>query len=440
MQSSFRHICFVLLVIVFSISPLVGLKAQVKISGCITQQNTTKPLPQVIIQLSDGSGGDVSDDNGCFEFEVEKLPVDLIFRLIGYETARVHFVQKEILKIVLTPSEVLLPEIQITNKNVERFAGNERRSIWDYAWMDNQLLLCEYGSSLTKSRVILMNTVGDTLATSLAPARPESMFNDCGHFAYLMSRDSLWEYYIENGALNYFPAQPAILAERVLQYCVGQNSESIYFAVPSGKELRLGDDPYAFRYESNNDKIRYYLFDRQSEKLRLFKTVTDEFTLALKKDEMEYGNGPQPKLRTESASSTAASKYFFWKVMCKEVDAPMYHVRDSLFILDHANGKMEVLDADGEPIRSVPIHYHLDPTYLRQSIMDESGQNLYALFEEDRLISLQRIDLSSGKLLERITIPHIYPEHITISGAYIYYLCRDEKIREAHVLNRLKLN
>jgi hypothetical protein len=416
-----------------------NLGAQITIEGVVRDSLTNAALQYVIVAEVNGEDEDVTDGRGRFKVVVKSLPVELFVRIIGHETKRVVVSNAAFLTIQLSPMNFILGQIEISAESVNRVAGNERRSIWDYTWLGNEILMTEYGTSLSKSRVLLMNVYGDTIAQTNSPDRPVSMFTDCNGYAYLMSTDSLWQFYFDHGDLKRYPAESAALADRVLRYCVGQNDESIYFAVPSGRELRLGDDPYAFRYKTNNDQMRYFRFDRQTEKLMLMESVADEFVKNLKKDEVEYGNGPQPKKMTGSAFSEAASKHFFWTIMCPEIDAPMYYVADSLYVLDHTANRMLVISEEGKISREVNVSYHLDPNYQRASLTDIAGERLFAIFENSGIITLKQLDLATGEPISEFKIPHPFPEHISVSGDWLYYLCRDEKVHEARVLNRLKL-
>jgi hypothetical protein len=415
------------------------ISGQNRIQGCITDEQTGKVLPYALIRTTAGDEGGVAEENGCFDFTVKTLPVEIEISLVGYENKKLKVTTSSILRIQLKQATYMMNQVEITDFSFERVAGNTTRSIWDYAWLDGQLLLCEYGTSLSRSRMILITTEGDTLAMNNAPGRSFAMFNDCMNKAYLLSKDSLWEYFLEKDELKYFPAESAILAERVLQYCVGVNEASIYFAIPSGAELRLGQDPIAMKYKTHNDKMQYYRFDKAMDKLMAFESVEDEFVQKLKKDEIEYGDGPQPRPPIDS-HSYAASKVFFYQIMCKEIDAPMYYLNDSLYILDHTNEELKVYSQSGTFIRHLPMTHHLIPHYNRESICDEMRQNIYVVYETNGIYTLKKLDTNNASVGSGITIPHLFPEHITITDNYIYYIHRDEKVHEAHVLSRLKIN
>jgi hypothetical protein len=413
--------------------------AQINISGTVQDAMSGRRLEHAVVIKDQGTWMDVTDEEGNFSFDVFELPVNIVVRLFGYQTKEITVNSTVPLDIYLTSEIFLLGEIDIAATASERVAGNARRSIWDYAWLDNQLLLCEYGTSLSRASMLLLDLHGDTIARAESPARPVKLLNDCASGAYLMSRDSLWEYYVQDGVLLHDIAESAALENRVLRYCVGQNETQIYFAVPSGQEWRTGEDVYAFKYKTNNHVMRYYAFDRATEKLRTLTQIEDVEVRKLKADEIAYGKGPQPVKSAGSAFSEAASQYFFWTIMCREIDAPMYHVRDSLYILDHTTGNIIVMDDSGKEERRIKIDYHLLPCYQRASLVSQQGDRLYAVFESGGMVSLAQIDLDNGRLKPGISIPHIFPEHITIHDNTIYYLSRDEKVREARVLNRLRM-
>lgn len=413
--------------------------AQQVIEGCVFDDETGAPLSFVSVRNEDGDIGCVSDDSGCFALKVDSLPIVLQFQLLGFKTEFREVKSVERIIVRMKSSTIMLNELNINAKKDHRFAGNTKHCVWDYGWLNGHLLICEFQNTLSKSRLVLLTTTGDTLSYRKTPDKPLGIFNDCTGAVYFVSADSLWQCFFEKDHIEFGVAESPELIDRVLKYCVGQNDESIYFAIPSGKEIRIGADVFAYNYESNNDRMNYYIFDRNTEKMDLFKTVSDEFTLALKKDEQEYGNGPQPKRFTGSAFSNAASKLFFYTIMCKEIDAPMYLVDNTLFIFNSNDNYIEKCDLNGVSQSKCSMEFHRQKNYQRMTIMDEEHHNIFALFEEDGYLSLHRINLSNGSLMDSISIPNIFPEHITIRDGYIYYLCRDQMVKEARVLNRIKL-
>ncbi|MCH8567155.1 MAG: DUF5686 and carboxypeptidase regulatory-like domain-containing protein [Balneolales bacterium] len=107
---------------------------RITLSGTLTDAQTGEPLIAASIQLEGTFRGAITNRHGAFEITVDELPAVLVFRYIGYETARISFSDEMLSQDVgLIPSTVELEELVFTGEDpamhiMERVIA--RKQIW----------------------------------------------------------------------------------------------------------------------------------------------------------------------------------------------------------------------------------------------------------------------------------------------------------------------
>lgn len=129
-----RTLCFVLLaaVVLLATAPAT---AQSTVRGTVTDATTGAPLPSANIQIADTYQGTITNAEGQFALQVDALPVTLIVRFIGYETARrtIEQVPGVPLRIALVPATLEMDEVVVSGENpAERIMRRviERKQQW----------------------------------------------------------------------------------------------------------------------------------------------------------------------------------------------------------------------------------------------------------------------------------------------------------------------
>ncbi len=127
-----RIIITKLLLLIFLQIPVYG---QIEITGTIHDGETGEPLPSATIILEDSFRGTISNQDGTFSLIVDKLPVRLSVRYIGYqsETMAVEHRDQLPINVELIPSVAELDEIVVTERDpalsiMERVIA--RKQLW----------------------------------------------------------------------------------------------------------------------------------------------------------------------------------------------------------------------------------------------------------------------------------------------------------------------
>lgn len=112
------------LTFIFTLFIGFSLKAQTKVSGQVTDAGTGEPLIGANLKVKDQQNGAITDHEGKFTFQVEKLPVTVSVSYIGYTTTEVILKSETFRKIALSEdskalSEVVVKKIRVSEKQKE---------------------------------------------------------------------------------------------------------------------------------------------------------------------------------------------------------------------------------------------------------------------------------------------------------------------------------
>ena len=418
----------------------VASQAQYVIKGKVIDSLGSIPLANVSIVVYEANVSVLCEEDGSFVLRLPSLPVKAEVRLLGYKTQIIDLTNTKPLLISLEEETVLLNPIEISGENTIHVAGTDQRSIWDYTWVDNKLLLCDYGLHLSDARLILMNEYFDTLDIKKCPSKPDRLYTDCMGFAHMQGADSTWQIETENERLAWLSGESNYLVENILLACKASNSNYLYFEIPQGKGMFDDDELASFKFETNNDVIYYFYADRLKSEMYYLTSITDHQAQKLKQEEKSYGVGPGGKRVAESAASKAASKAFFYKQMLKEIYAPVFLKNDSVFILDYVNNHIAVFDSTSELVRADTLKHHARYDFKRQCYQDIVTEEVYVEYEDRQTTFLCRLDLTSGNINQCDRLPYPFPYHLMIRDGHAYYIHRSEKDHSDRHLVKVRLD
>ena len=413
--------------------------AQIKIEGFVRDARSGEPLQFVVVTLDDSRAGDVSNERGYFEVMVEKLPATLSFRLIGYEKTIIQVTKDKRLNVSMAETVMEMNTVEIRASQLEKVAGDEKRSIWDYTWCNGQLLICDYGTSLKSASLFLLDKNLDTLDAIDVPAKPVELFSDCMGNAHFKGTDSTWQILNENGRLSFLPAESNYLIDSILRKCKSANDEFLFFEIPQGEQQFKETNAESFSFKSNNDEIYYYYGPRNGSKLKFLTKISDEVSKKLKEAELTRDSLMHSKKHGESYSSAMSSKYFFYTTMVKEVYAPIVTIHDTTYIMDYVHTHWVMFDEAMNVASVDTIGFDFSPANPHRCLVEENRAGLYVYDQENGIVRLFRVNTENCALSQNWTIPHTFPEKITVMGNFVYYIHRDPKNRMNRFLSRLQL-
>lgn len=414
--------------------------AQIKIEGVVRDARSKSPLQFVVVSVENANSGDVTGERGSFSVSVSELPVTLTFRLIGYEKISIQVVKDKKLNIELTESVVELNTVEIRASQLEKVAGTSTRSIWDYAWSNGQLIICDYGTTLKSAELFLLDEKLDTVDIIKAPAKPVELFTDCMGNAHFVGKDSTWQIVNEMGELVLLKAESNYLVENILRKCTAADEDNLYFQVGQGAQKFNEFMATSFSFESNDDVVYYFYGPRDGNTLFFLTKIEDDIARKMKDAELNRDSLMHSKVHGETYDSGMASKYFFYTTLLKEIYCPMFSTQGKMVIVDYVHGHWVEFDEGMSVSRVDTLQFNYDKRKPHRCITDEEHHGLYVLVDEAGIVSLHVLNQTSIDLGKSWTIPHTFPDKVTVRNGYAYYIHRDPKDRLNRYLSRLKLD
>lgn len=178
----------------------------------------------------------------------------------------------------------------------------------------------------------------------------------------------------------------------------------------------------------------YFSLDHVDSSYRKIIHIEDPLMMELYRSEYKWVDvrtrlwAKQKEIETGvDAQIWVGANYFTQSIYYKVPFAPLFKIRDSMYVLDFQSDLLSVYNEFGESERTIPLlfHYHKDRTGWKRIILkDQATQSLYAVFEKDGITYLGNIDLHTGVIRSKHRIYHKYVEKIRIHNGYAYYIYR----------------
>ncbi|MCX6235069.1 MAG: carboxypeptidase-like regulatory domain-containing protein [Bacteroidetes bacterium] len=413
-------------------------------SGIVTDSTTQKPLPMVHLYLKSTGAGVVTDLEGKYILRVPALPDTMIISCIGYETKRIRLSLsiKAKQNISLSPKIMTLKEVTITSEKAVPFFKDEHYSVLDYALDGMNVYLLIYRNTLSRSELLLLNQQGDTIARKTdLPGLPNFLFKDCLDCIHLVTNDAAWQIIYAGDSLD-------LRYKTDLQRFIGTMGNCV---------TSVGEKLIFKRYFNYKLSVEYYALDLNSHARTTIAFVEDEYKLNMfrrnpdDRRNMELASGSKEFQREfmeditgdlsnrevlDALHHSIDQSRFTGSVYYTPVMASLKRMDETLIIVDFSNSKMRFFDPQGKQFYEVGITFHLKNKELGafenlfkskkwdeyEIFVDEQKYRTYFLQTDGGRYELNEINMFTGKVSQTIRLEHSFPEKITVSDGYAYYL------------------
>lgn len=187
-------------------------------------------------------------------------------------------------------------------------------------------------------------------------------------------------------------------------------------------------------FNPNYPAFDYMAFDQLDSSYQKIMEIKDELMMELYRAEYKWVDVRTKLWAFNKELETGIDKeiwvgasYFTSSIYYKELYAPMFRKKDSIYVFDYYKDKLFTFDAHGNKLDSIPIFHHYQPKqtgWKRTLLQDGVTGDVYAFFEKAGICSVQKINLKSGELGPKIQFSHKYVDKLAISGNRAYYIYR----------------
>jgi hypothetical protein len=412
--------------------------------GFILNEETGIPIQNVNLLVRNTKSGTATNKEGEFKITLGKLPVFIDITCIGYKplTIEVGEVLKKTVLIRLKPQVNQLESVTISDLKATVVFKDQDYSVLDYEIMGDNLLILVFRYQLRRSVMLLLNPDGDTLAqVSLPELPPGKLYKDAfGNVHYFSKKGTAFQcHYDETLARLYFPFHTTVDS---IQHMLGN------FSFIMKKRLYFQED-FTHGLISN---IGYYDMDQGKRHLQTRKN--DKLISDYYRDKYFFMNPSRPGDTCMHDTDERAYE-FFSKTKNR---TRMYKTGDDrVAVFDFFNNTINIVDADWNLIKEVPISFHKEQQYafiaaLTNSFFpddtwkwsgkllnDDVSGEVFASFKRHTEVRLSKIDLESGILANEYIIPLSFPEKITVHGGNAYFLYKECGEEVKRKLYKMKL-
>lgn len=401
------------LITLISLLIITSANAQVyEIKGSIIDAEFKQPISEVNIIIKETNKGTYSNKIGEFNIITNNLPLTLTISHIGYISQQIEVTNttKEI-KIRLVKDIIPLSSVDISANKIKNMVENQKLYIIDYAVNNDSLLILCYNQRHTnEGQVVLMND-NNKIISRKNIKHINSIEEDFKQQQYIIGKNMAREVAVRNQLIELEKEWDLEEFKKVQKSIIAYSSPFYYL------RQNIAD----------NQIVKLYKFNENTQKLELLKTITDNAGLERLSD----------KARLQSAANYTPADARF-EEMC--FYAPKYIpmiFKDNLFYLfNFEEDKIEIIDTTAVILNNISISFHHQKHWKKQILIDKVKGNMYAVFEKNGFYYISEIDVEKGVIGEKISIPHfVYIEKIKVNNGKVYFLYKgniDNKYKELY--------
>ena len=437
------------------------------LKGSVVDGKTQKPIPDVAVQIYGTLQGTVTDVDGKFQLSYTQENFMLSFSRIGYEK-RMYQIKHPVwseLSFTLQPKTDTLQEAVVkANRKKPNRQNDQSNNLLDYTFYgDNVLALSNINHA---PKLVLLSPKMDTLSSLSIPKRPQMLYKDCLGNNHIVFDTVIYQVFYDREKLQLVYPTSAKTFDSYLFPCVGEDEYNLYFRKIYGSGDVTDVNWYPMR--SRDSVMDYYMVNKRTKLKSDLTTIANPQAVEVNTDLVKWIDKkeqdglyipPQDQKNAGNQSNRdelrrrrlSGNMYvppnqkqfdylFFQQVLFKEIYAPLFVIRDTVFIFNYENSKIQCYYM-GNIFDEVEIRFHKDKNCKREILLDKKNNRIYAVFENNGITSLKEVNLKNGALMGSYEIPYPYAENIRVYNNYLYFLrtINEENILKT-TLNRIQIN
>ncbi len=434
----------------------------------LDEQGLSLPGAHIVAQKS--RYGTTSNREGRFFLKAEKGEI-LKFSFIGFVSQTIvlndYIRQFNLpgdtihLKIQLNADTKSLREFSVTAKSEPQHVfGEKMEFIWDYELQDDNiwLLLSVRG----RKRLVIINQADDTLFQKKQMNDYKGFHKDPFGSIFLLDQSGalyvdyfnkrysefrrLSDFQFKNNVLSvtagtkdflYFKyEQPDFSQVLYEQYDKKKDSAFVFYQFINIRNNEIAEEialNLAMLYKDPNqvfDGEAAYIEDKHA-------TLTPKSTLVKPGESLEKRHNQRKQVvqfkqylesETGEDSTRMRNEYAnFLTMVLKPQITPLKIIRDTVYVFNHTLDSIFAFAHSGEKLYAVHINYHHKTLFNPDIIVDEENGRVYFKNQKNGIVSLEQIDLKTGKVtFAKIIEGFTFPEKLSIKNDFIYFLHKDK--------------
>jgi len=400
------------------------------------------------------------------------------------------------LTFTMTRRSTMLDAVDVVAQDYNVLFKRGGAVLFDIAFLDSDLLMLVAENGVRK--LVLKSQDMVRLAELPVGRMGESLYRDCLGHIQLFGNDSVYQVEFLDGVLGLpYAFSRAYFMDKVAD-CAASTDSHIFFSshLKGGQEvnhygyhretrapilLRQLTDQYALRaMEDSYNELRYNVFRQRMaasrwlgrfdmplgysyspydplfnehgirtnelwgrDRGRMVRRYMPGAVLARTFDDFLDGVPMKSALARQKFghSITNTDRLDVWNMFSTGPNySPMFALRDSIYIFDHALGLCHVHASDGNAIRTFPIVHHEMREWSNRLIADHDSGRIYALMNRGPRSYLMEVDLTDGSIVARTRLREAQnAPNLLVRNGHAYFVLETPDIREPSMLVRQRL-
>lgn len=407
----------------------------ITLTGIIKDRSCNDGISGVNIKIDGTSYGDMTDMNGNFSIQV---PVHKQFARISLTCSHIAFKETSIsikkdkiskIEILMDMNVMDIPEVRIFGVPQIAYANTEFH-IYDYELFFDNILLVVYEKKLSRSNLLLIDKEMKVVCIKDVSGTPVGMYKDCiGNvnlitfyypFCVSMNAGCLAVKYAKQDRLN-----------KINKPCVAKTKNGLHYYYYYGP-ARLSVDYSFYNPFTKIDTVFRHIQDTAASKVlneKLEKSTVSNSRGSMADIKVGEWDGDDKETFQQDDDNNKKNLMY----------APLLSIKDSLYIFNHYEGKIEVYNINAKYKRSVSINYHKTQGWKHKIYLDNETNRAYTCFWKNGIYEVNEINLNTGRLEEPCKIHFAWIDKIQINAGHIYYLYKSAQNNYKKCLYKQKL-
>lgn len=322
--------------------------------------------------------------------------------------------------VYLTKTKVkMLNEVVVLAPGaVQVLFQSEKLSVSDFEILPNgELLLLAYPKRLDKGSELLIYDGKQVLQSFKLKENPKELIHDFRGNVHVVCENGVYGIHREKKYIEISTIDKAYYMKYI-------------FPVVDTVQSKL----FFSNFNPNYPAFDYLAFDQLDSTYSKIMEIKDDLMMELYRAEYKWVDVRTKLWAANKEIETGIDKeiwvganYFTNTIYYKELYAPMFRKNDSIYVFDYYKDLLFSFDSRGNKLDSIPIFHHYQPKqtgWKRNLLQDEITGEVYAFFEKAGICSVQKINLRTGILGDKIQFEHKYVDKVAINGGKAYYIYR----------------
>lgn len=411
---------------------LFCVQSMAQVTVVLVDEVTGNPIQNVHVLVEKSSISFISNHKGQVQLTDWALNKNVIITHVSYDSIRISGSElKANAKVYLKLRQYELNEFSLTSVRVETMFHTSFHYVHDYELLNEKMVLLTFNKSLKKDAAITLCGLDQKILFEVEIGEePIDLIKDYKGVLFLKTVRSTYRLPVIGDSI-------AIQKVNARDYnfhlanCLDSISNHIIF-----------ND-----YSEYLPRMNYYAFHTTDSLFFKFKYV--ENSIVNKMQRWEYYELPlEEKRRARELANLipnmdkkdvgAIFTGFHQTMYYEPVSAPLFALKDSIFIFDHSSSLLYKL-VNFHLVDSVQISYHKSERFFRwknEVLYDQSENKFHGLFMKNGYFYLKQINTCNGRVSGTFKVEKQFAESLKVHNGYVYYLHKKQSSPEKPFLYR----